>query len=110
MEHYVTIFDSKFLLSGMSLHESLSRHCAPFTLWIVALDAEVEAQLATIALPGVRVIPLAELETPQLLGIKSGRTRGEYCWTLTPFLPSLVLEHEPTAQRVTYLDADLYFF
>lgn len=110
MEHYVTIFDSKFVLAGIALHDSLSRFCRPFTLWVVALDREVEEQLTKLALDDLRVVPLSELETPALLAVKDGRTRGEYCWTLTPFLPTLIFDRAPEAQRVTYLDADLYFF
>jgi hypothetical protein len=110
MEHYVTIFDSKFILAGVALHESLQRHCQPFKLWIVALDDAVAEQLAKLSLENVEVIPLSDVETPELLAVKGGRTRGEYCWTLTPFLPTAVMKLAPRASRVTYIDADLYFF
>jgi hypothetical protein len=57
----------------------------------------------------MRLLDLAELETPELLAVKPGRTRAEYCWTLTPWSIQWVLEAEPTALRVTYLDADVFF-
>jgi hypothetical protein len=56
------------------------------------------------------VIPLSAIETPELLAVKPGRTRGEYCWTITSFTFQAVLDREPAAKRVTYLDADVFFF
>lgn len=57
----------------------------------------------------MRLLNLAELETPELLTVKPGRTKAEYCWTLTPWSIQWVLEAEPSAQRVTYCDADIFF-
>jgi hypothetical protein len=39
-----------------------------------------------------------------------GRTRGEYCWTITPFTFQAVFDRDDSVERVTYLDADLFFF
>jgi hypothetical protein len=110
VEHFCTLFDGNFLSYGLCLHESLLRHAQPFHLWIVAMDAEAESRLASLALPQVTVIPLREVEDPRLLAVKPGRTRGEYCWTLTSFVPDAVFARDPAVPRVTYLDADLYFF
>jgi hypothetical protein len=65
--------------------------------------------LQRLDLPQMRLLDLSQLETPELLAVKSGRTKAEYCWTLTPWSIQWVLEIHPDAQRVTYLDADLYF-
>jgi hypothetical protein len=106
-EHFCTLFDLGYLPQGMVLRESLERHVRDFTLWILCMDAEVEAALRRLDLPSVRIIPLAEIETPELLAVKEGRSRGEYCWTMSPFLPRFVLDRDPGIQRVTYLDADV---
>ncbi len=45
IEHFCTLFDHKFLLIGMSLHQSLMTHAQPFHLWIVCMDELVEEQL-----------------------------------------------------------------
>lgn len=74
------------------------------------MDTTVEAYLRELDMPEVSVIPLSEVETAALMAIKPGRTAGEYCWTLTPFVPEFVMAREPAASRVTYLDADLFFF
>jgi hypothetical protein len=110
VEHYATLFDNNFLLQGLCLHRSLLAHGRPFHLWIVCMDEAVERNLADLALPDVTLLPLRSVETDALRGVKPGRSTGEYCWTLTPFLPAFVFEREPAAERVTYVDADLFLF
>lgn len=108
MEHYVTLFDSSFAPQGLSLHRSLQRHAGHHTLWVVCMDEQVEDALQELALPDVRLIPLREVEDDALRGVKADRTRGEYCWTLTPFSFDAVLQRDPSAHRVTYVDADVW--
>lgn len=110
VEHFATLFDSKFLPIGMALHGSLMAHAQPFHLWILCMDEEVEKQLKLISLTNVTLIPLKEIETQELLAVKSKRTLGEYCWTVTPFTPQAVFDRYPRVERVTYLDADMFFF
>ena len=73
------------------------------------MDEAVERHLRQLALADLHIVPLAEIETPELLRVKPGRTRGEYCWTITPFTCQAVLDRDPLAQRATYVDADLFF-
>jgi hypothetical protein len=112
LEHFVTLFDQAFLAMGLALHRSLQAQVGSgrFMLWMVCMDEEVEASLRQLNLADVTLIPLREIETEALLAVKPGRSRGEYCWTMTPFAPSAVMQRAPQAERVTYLDADLYFF
>lgn len=109
-EHFVTLFDSNFLPMGICLHASLREHAMPFHLWIVCMDELVEHQLRQLALPHVSLIPLREVESKNLLSVKGGRTRAEYCWTLTSFTPQFVFDRDQTVRQVTYLDADIFFF
>ena len=108
MEHYVTLFDSLFLPQGIALHRSMQRHAGPHTLWVVCVDRPAFEVLSRLALPDVRLIDLSTMETPDLLAVKPERSRGEYCWTLTPFAPGFVFDEAPDATRVTYVDADLW--
>lgn len=112
MEHFVTLFDSTFLPQGLALHASLQRQAPAYTLWVLCMDEPVQACLDRLALPNLKTIALAEVESqwPQLLDIKKGRNRAEYCWTLTPLTPKLVFDRCAEAQRATYVDADMYFF
>lgn len=108
MEHYVTLFDSRFLPQGLALQSSLERHAGPYALWILCVDDETYDVLGRLGLPNVRLMRLVDVETPELLRAKQERSRAEYCWTLTPFTPRFVFEADPTVQRATYLDADLW--
>jgi hypothetical protein len=110
VEHFVTLFDSNYLPMGMALHESLTAHGLPFHLWILCMDEFVEKQLEKISLPHVTLMPLSGVETRELLEVKPGRGRGEYCWTMTPFTFQAVFDRDAGVERVTYLDSDLFFF
>ena len=108
-EHFCTLFDKNFLPQGLALYESLQRHAGPFTMWVLCMDDEVEGILQRLALDHLKYIPLREIETPEILAIKSGRSRAEYCWTLTPFLPKHIMDRDASVQRITYVDADCWF-
>jgi len=109
MEHYVTLFDSMFLPQGLALHMSMERHVKDYTLWVLCVDDETHEMLTKLSLPNLRLLKLSQLETEELKHVKPTRTKGEYCWTLTPFAPRFVFDTDPTVTRVTYLDADLWF-
>lgn len=109
MEHFVTLFNSLFLPQGLALHRSMERHVQNYALWILCLDDETHGVLERLALSNVRLLKLSAKETDELLSVKRGRTIGEYCWTLTPFAPRFVFETDTTVERVTYLDADIWF-
>jgi hypothetical protein len=108
MEHYVTLFDSLFLPQGLALHASLERHAGTYTLWILCVDDAALTALRGLALPNIRLLALDEVENGQLRSVKATRSRGEYCWTLTPFSPGFVFDADPSVARVTYLDADVW--
>ena len=109
MEHFVTAFDSAFLPQGLALNDSLRQHAGDYALWILCMDAETEDVLDRLKLPNVRLLSLPAHETPELLTVKQGRSRAEYCWTITPFTPRFVFDADSSVQRVTYVDADLWF-
>lgn len=109
MEHYVTLFDSVFLPQGLALHMSMERHVKDYILWILCVDDMSHQFLSSQNLPNVRLLQLSGLETVELLSVKSIRSKSEYCWTLTPFAPRFVFEADSGVQRVTYIDADLWF-
>ena len=109
MEHYVTLFNSLFLPQGLALQMSMERHIKDYTLWILCVDDEVYDSLTKLNLDNVRLLKLSELQTPELLAVKQTRSKGEYCWTLTPFSMRFVFEADASLTRVTYLDADMWF-
>jgi hypothetical protein len=109
MEHYVTLFDRLFLPQGLALHSSMERHIKNYNLWILCVDDETHEVLTKLKLSNVHLLKLSKLETENLLRVKPLRSKGEYCWTLTPFAPRFVFEADTEVKQVTYLDADLWF-
>jgi len=73
------------------------------------MDTQAKAILDAMGKSTLKTIALEEAETPELLAIKPTRNRAEYCWTLTSLTPKLVFDRDATVNRVTYLDADIYF-
>ena len=108
-ETFVTIFDFNFLPQGLLLHASLLKHFSDFTLWICCLDEKVYDFLDKAQLNNVKIFRVSDLESSELLKVKEMRTAGEYAWTVTPFLPSYLFAKDLSINRVTYLDADLWF-
>lgn len=110
MEHFVTLFDRHYLHLGLCLYASLTRHCKNSCLWVIAMDEEVEQALSSLNLDNIKIIPLKEIETKDLLIAKAERSRVEYFWTLSAFTFETVFQRNISANRVTYIDADCYFF
>jgi len=109
MEHYVTLFDSLFLPQGLTLVRSMDRNLGSFTLWVLCMDDEVFKILEKISHSRIRLLRISALETESLLEVKQKRSKGEYCWTLTPFAPGFVFDADQSIRRVTYIDADMWF-
>jgi len=114
IELYCTYFDHNYLRKGLALYLSLQRCSRPgqVVLAVLALSERCEQLLARLALPGLVVLPLRQLEAaePRLLQAKANRRLVEYYFTLTPWLIQAALQAVPAAGRATYLDSDLYFF
>lgn len=110
MRHYVTLFDSNYLSRGLTLYRSLLQHSESFHLWIICFDHLSYEILADLNLLHASLISLTEFENEELLKIKPERSFVEYFWTCTPFVVLYVLNHNPSIDCITYLDADLMFF
>lgn len=110
VRHYCTLFDRNYLLKGLALYHSLTQHSGGFVLHILCMDDVVHELLGRMGFDNVRLIRRVDFEDSELLAVKSTRTVAEYCWTCTPSLPLYILDHDPSIDLITYLDADLFFF
>jgi hypothetical protein len=109
-EHFVTLFDKNFFLLGMALFKSLENCSKDFVLWVVCMDDMTLTKIKSLDKKNLRPIRLSDIEDERLLAVKSSRTNGEYCWTITPFTITAVFAHDTNVKRVTYVDADVFFF
>jgi hypothetical protein len=114
MHAYCTYFDSGYLARGLSLIDSIRSNGDASPVWVLALDDAAREYLDSVALPNVFTLTIAEIEAavPELLPLKSRRSRMEYYFTTTPLIMRWVLDQceTPADTTVIYLDSDLYFF
>ena len=112
MNHYCTYFDRGFLIQGLALWRSLAAHDPDAVLWVLALDDFTAAVLRETGGTWMKVVTLAELEEGDaaLLEAKTNRTSVEYIFTLSPCWPRWILTKKPEVDRITYVDADMFFF
>ena len=110
MEHFVTLFDHKFLPQGLALYDSLLEHLPEAKLWVLCMDDQLEEQLKQLNLPNLEIVRLEDVCSDEILQLKAERSQAEFCWTLTPYSFSYVFELDPSIQCLTYLDADIFFF
>jgi hypothetical protein len=109
-EHFVTLFNSKFLPQGVSLYSSMEEHIENFNLWVLCLDIDCFNLLKKLNFKNLTPVLLSDFETIDLLNVKTKRTFTEYCWTLTPFTFKFIFNLDIKIKRLTYIDADTFFF
>jgi hypothetical protein len=109
MINFCTLFDVNYLSRGLALYESLLRSGEDFHLYIFPFDDLSYKILVKLELKHASIVPLKDFEDEELLNLKPGRSKVEYCWTCTP---SVILYSIKKfgLERCTYLDADTYFF
>ncbi|MCI5136863.1 MAG: hypothetical protein D3922_00255 [Candidatus Electrothrix sp. AR1] len=109
---FCTLFDSRYLDRGLALYSSLESTCENFLLWILCLDDLAYTTLKKLDLDCIKLVKLSALEEydPFLAKVKTGRTVVEYYFTCKSCFAVFVLEACQEADRIIYMDADLYFF
>lgn len=112
MLYFATLFDYNYLGRGLCLLDSLNETIpGDFTLYVLALDNETFEHLSKPTYNNVVVITINDIENyyPELIEAKANRNKVEYYFTLSPILPLYILENYDS-DRITSLDADLYFY
>jgi len=108
--YFCTLFDSGYLLKGVTMLRSLAQHCPGVHVFVLCMDNKAQEILVQLNLPFITCIPLADIENEELLSVKKDRSVAEYCWTLSPCLPWYVLQTNPAVDAITYIDSDLLFY
>lgn len=112
MNLFCCYFDGGFAARGLAMLRSLERVAPGSRAVALCLDEAALRAARALAPSGTELMTLEALEArdPGLARVKGTRTRAEYHLTCTPVLPLALLEDRPEVERVTYLDADLWFF
>lgn len=108
---YCTYFDSNYLPRGVLMIRSLLRHDPTAVVHVLCLDDVCAKALAALDLP-LRILPLQTLleADPAFARSRENRTLVEWYFTATSCLVHYLTQQHPEMQRLTYLDADLYFY
>lgn len=109
---FCTCFDRNYLVTGLTLFRSLLRSVPDFVLYAAALDEEAYRLLQEWGDSRLVPVRLSEIEEadPEFAACRPGRSRAEYCFTLSPVLPLFLFRRFPEAETLNYLDADLFFY
>ncbi len=93
--HFCTLFDRNYLLKGVAMLRSLAKHCPDAHVHVLCMDEETQGILGRLSLPHITSIALTDFEDDALRAVKADRNIAEYCWTLSPCLPTYLLERNP---------------
>ena len=107
---YCTIFDDNYLARALALYESLMRVNATATFAFFCIDAKSARILTALELERAIIVSHDAFATAEFLGLRAGRSQGEYCWTCKPFALLYLMRSVPQADWVVYVDTDMMFF
>lgn len=112
MYHICTLFDSNYLIRGLTLFRSLQRHSDDIQFYALCLDEKCYQTIKQVGQKNIHPIRLYEIEQwdRRLLDAKKNRSRVEYFFTLSPALPLYLLNTFKNIDIITYMDADLFFY
>ena len=110
LRHFCTLFVRNYLIKWVAMLRSIDRHSPGARVHVLCMDETTRALLGRLAIPGVVTLPLAAVETEDVLAAKKARSIAEYCWTLSAVLMWYVMQSDGDIDLLTYLDADLLFF
>ena len=108
--NFCTLFDSNYLIKGLTMIESLYDHCPTAHIYILCLDIKTQKILEKLKITFITCIPLENIEDGKLLVAKKNRSQIEYFWTLSACFTWYVLKNYKSIDHITYLDSDLLFF
>ena len=109
---YCTYFDHNYLPRGLALYHSLQRHAPGAELWVLCLSEACHRALLALDLPKLVAVRMVDFEAANadVAATRPSRSQIEYYFTCSPAWILFVLESNPDAEWVTYLDSDLFFF
>jgi hypothetical protein len=108
--YFCTLFDSNYLIKGLTMIKSLEEFSEDFEIYVLCLDFKTKHILENMNNSYIKCIELFEVENNDLLNAKKDRTKAEYCWTLASNFTWYVIDKFQHINLITYLDADLLFY
>ena len=105
-------FGHRYLTQGLALYRSLMQNDPNTELWALCLTEECYDILTKLALPGLHVVTMTELELEDeaLLAAKRNRSLVEYIFTCKASWMLYILKRCSENDLLTYMDSDIYLF
>ncbi len=111
MEHvYCTVLSRQRLYQAIALISSMHENIGNFLLYTLCVDDNVFELLRKMKLKGVETVRADALILPRLSEFKDKYRLNEFCWMLKPVFLDHLFTVNPALERITYIDADLFFW
>lgn len=98
------------LYQFIALYHSIESKMSNFKMFVYCTDECTYEILRALKFQNIIFILQEHIENEKILSMKMERQLNEYCWTLKPVLLKYILASYPNLTRLTYVDADLYFY
>lgn len=106
---FCTVISRFRLYQAIAMFCSLQEVLKDHIMYVLCVDDDTHRLISRMGWRRIRLLHLCELRNESLNRLKDRRI-NEYCWTLKPLLIEAVFSRDPQIDRVTYVDADLFFF
>ena len=108
--YFATLLDKNYISRASVMINSLQRNSDNnIHFFILSLDNYVVDFFSKNSNVSILNVADLEYEFPELLEAKMNRSKVEYLFTLSPFLPLYILLKNKQIDRITTLDSDLFF-
>lgn len=109
--YYCTYFDSNYLVRGALMMRSLTRHDPRAFFFVLCLDELAKEAVSSMG-PNILAIGAQELmdADPEFAQCRDNRSQIEWYFTATSSFVNYLFGKYGKLRRLTYLDADLYFY
>lgn len=112
MYYFCTYCDQGYAVRLLSLRQSLLEQEEPFKLAVLCFDRATWTIVTSIGGEELHAIALDDFlrAHPDYAAVRAQRSQIEFYFTATPVLVRHCFDLFSTAQTITYLDSDLFFF
>jgi hypothetical protein len=107
---FCTILSKARFYQAIAFFGSMYEVMNDFNLHVLCVDDEAYNLLKKMNWRNITVTHLNNLQDEGLQGLKQKRKLSEFCWTLKPIFIEYLMKNNPTLERITYVDSDLFFF
>jgi hypothetical protein len=107
---FCTILSKARLYQAVAFFGSMYEVMKDFSLFVLCVDDEAYELLKKMNWRNIIITHINDLQDAELKSLRVSRKLSEFCWTLKPIFIEHLFINNPTLERITYADSDLFFF